>query len=768
MAWRSVASRLALWLLAGSVLVLVVVGAALFARTRAQILKHAHGEATALSRAAADRIEARLGRVAAATQLLATLAGSGTRDAEALLRDSLKANADIAGLAIAPAPTGDRPLAAAPFVSRLAGGTLQERDLAGDATHYWEQYWFLGGLACGQGCWQRPFLSRSRHRLLVNYSVAVQRDGRASGVVNADVTLEWLQNILDTLHTPAGAYTFVLGSDGRYLAHARAGLVGVAGSPGLLQAMARQDGAPVRLADAPGGPVWIYPSPIRGTFWSLGLVMPEARIYADVRQLFLAGLTLGLLALLGITLITVVTLRRTLAPLGVLAHRAEHVARGELDFDLPATDRRDEIGRLTGAFDQMRHQLAAHLRQLTEATREQQRLASELEIAHQIQTALLPKEHYLDAHCANFELHAALRPARAVGGDLYSYFMLDERRFCLLVGDVSDKGIPAALFMARTITLAKALAPRSQSPEELLRLLNQELCRNNDGCMFVTLLCGVLDTLDGTLALASAGHEPPALCGGGSVRLLEFETGPAVGLDEEASYPVHQLTLRPGDTLLLYTDGITEASDRTQAMFGMQRLLDSLLAPPLPHSAAGYTGRLLADVDRFVDGASQADDITVLALSWLHLQPGRHSPVLTMEVRNTLPDVFDAIARCDRSLYRAGVSETMRSDVQLVLEEMMVNIVQHAYPDERQGTIGVQLQMDSGAIVVELHSDGVPFDPTRAPSPALTGDVADREEVGGLGIHLVRAMVSEMDYSHDAGGNHLRLHFPNEQDVTIA
>jgi sigma-B regulation protein RsbU (phosphoserine phosphatase) len=768
MAWRSIASRLALWLLAGSVLVLVIVGTTLFTRTRTQILAHAHGEAVALSRAAADRIEARLGRVAASAQLLASLAGSGTRDVSGLLRDGLRANADIDGLALATAPVGDRPPTAAPFISRDRAGRLQQRDLTDDATRYWEQYWFLGGMACDTGCWQQPFFSRSRQRLLVNYSVVVHRQRRPIGLVNADVTLEWLQNILDTLRKPEGAYTFVLGSDGRYLAHDHVALIGRNGAPALLQAMARQDGAPVRLADAPGGPVWVYPSPIRGTFWSLGLAMPEAHIYADVRKLFLTGLVLGVLALAGIALITVVTLQRTLAPLGVLARRAEHVARGELDFDLPATRRQDEIGRLTDSFDQMRHQLAGHLRRLTEATREQQRLASELEIAHQIQTALLPKEHYLDAHCPNFELHAALRPARAVGGDLYSYFMLDERHFCILVGDVSDKGIPAALFMARTITLAKALAPRSRAPEQLLRLLNQELCRNNDGCMFVTLLCGVLDTQDGTLALASAGHEPPVLCDGATARLLEFETGPAVGLDEEATYPVEQITLQPGETLLIYTDGITEAADRQQAMFGTQRMLESLVAPPLPASAAGYTSRLLADVDRFVGDASQADDITVLALNWLHPQPKSAEPVLTMAVRNTVPDVFDAIARCDRSLHHAGVSEAIRGDVQLVLEEMMVNIVQHGYPDQREGTIGLHLRTTGEAIVVELHSDGIAFDPTRAPPAELTGDLADRDEVGGLGIHLVRAMVSEMDYSHDAGGNHLRLHFPNEQDVTIA
>ena len=148
---------------------------------------------------------------------------------------------------------------------------------------------------------------------------------------------------------------------------------------------------------------------------------------------------------------------------------------------------------------EMERELAAHLLWLTRIAREQERLASELEIAQQIQTALLPGPHYLDARCQNFELYAALKPARTVGGDLYSYFMLPGQRFCIIIGDVADKGIPAALFMARTITLAKAMASRAQSPQQLLQLLNRELCRSNDNCMFVTLLCGFLDAVSGNM-----------------------------------------------------------------------------------------------------------------------------------------------------------------------------------------------------------------------------------------------------------------------------
>ena len=600
MAFRSIASRTALWVLVGSALVLAAVGTLLLTLTRTQILDHTHHEAAALAASAGSQIRGRIGRVAASARMLAAIIDTRQGDAESLLRDTLAANRDMDGLAAVFRPPSDPGSAPpySPFVSRRDDGTMVSRDLSQDtAEPYWNSNWFLGGLGCSSGCWQRPFFSQSRHRLVINYSVAISRDGHPIGIINTDVTLDWLHRILGSLDKPDGTYAFVLDSDGDFLAHDDPDLIGKRGMPALLEAMASDRPETVRLAAAQSshmqGPVWIYSAPIDGTHWRLGLAIPERQIYAGVRRIFLPSLVLGLLALLGVALITLMTIRRTMAPLGVLADRAEHVARGELDFELPPARRPDEMGRLTHSFDRMRRELALHLEDLARVAREKQRLASELEIAHQIQIGLLPNEHYLDAVCAHFELHAALRPARAVGGDLYSYFMLDPQRFFVMVGDVSDKGIPAALFMAQTITLAKALAPRAQTPRNLLQLLNLELCRGNDSCMFVTLLCGLLDTGSGNLVLASAGHEPPVLCGRSAPQLLDFPTGAVLGLYEDTDYPEHHLRLQPGETLLMYTDGITEASDQEQQLFGIERTVESLTRVLRagqrddPHVAAG-------------------------------------------------------------------------------------------------------------------------------------------------------------------------------------
>jgi sigma-B regulation protein RsbU (phosphoserine phosphatase) len=761
MALRSIASRTALWVLVGSTVVLAAIGALLLSLTRAQILQHTHHEAAALAANAGSQIQARIDRVAVSAQMLATIVATRQDDAEPLLRDTLSTNLDMDGLAavFTPSPDpADAPMYS-PFVRRLDDGSLTSRNLSQDSNPYWNSNWFLGGLGCASGCWQRPFLSLSRHRQVINYSVAIERNGHPTGIINADVTLDWLHNILSSLDKPAGAYAFVLDSDGNYLAHDNPVLVGKRGSPALLNALASDQAETMRLRVAQNprarGPVWVYSAPIEGTRWRLGLVVPEYQTYASVRRIFMLSLALGLLALLGVSLITLLTIRRTMAPLGVLADRAEHVARGELDFELPPARRPDEVGRLTQSFDHMRRELALHLEDLARVAREKQRLASELEIAHQIQLGLLPNAHYLDAVCAQFELHAALRPARAVGGDLYSYFMLDPQRFFVMVGDVSDKGIPAALFMAQTITLAKALAPRAQTPRSLLQLLNLELCRGNDSCMFVTLLCGLLDTGSGSLVLASAGHEPPILCGRGAPQLLDFPTGAVLGLYEDSDYPEHRLRLRQGETLLMYTDGITEASDHEQQMYGIERTVQSLAEVPPAAPTAGYIERLLGDVDRFVAEAAQADDITVLALTW----HGATMPGTEMCIGNQLADVFGALDRCENLLQEADAPAALRSDMRLVLEELMVNTVEYGYPDGRPGQIRILLQPQPDAVAIELIDDGVAFDPLQSATPDLTGDLADREQVGGLGVHLARTMTSEMRYTRDADGNHLLLRF---------
>jgi len=619
---RSVASRLALAVLLGSAIVMIVTGGLLLTHTREQTLAQTQREAAAIADSAALRIQGRIEGVGTTARTLAFLLRDRRDQAAPLIRDTLAAHPDIVDISAAfvprntAAPRNDD----APVARRTADGGLVMGSRRTDPEPYWRSHWFVRGLNCDGGCWQPPFHAAGERRTLIGYSVAIPGNGRVPviGVADATISLDWLQRVVSQLNKPGHASGFVVDGDDVFLAHDWTSYVGSRASHALREAIA--SGRPAtRLTPEMGArvsePVWVYLVPIPGTGWTFGLSMPERAVLADLRRTYLVDILLGVLALAGVSLIALFITRRLMAPLGVLAERAENVARGDLDFALPSVRRDDEVGRLTRAFDQMRHELAGHIDLAKRTARDQERIASELEIARQIQLALIPEPHWL-AEDGRLELYAALRPAQAVGGDLYTYFALGARHVCVMVGDVSDKGVPAALFMARTITLARTLATHARSPSDILGALNRELCKGNDTCMFVTLLCGVVETETGMLSMASAGHEQPVLRAGGSAILIDVETGPALGLDREARYPVRVLTLLGGDTVLMYTDGVSEAHADDQRLYGAHSLLDSVARVAEGATPEAYVEGVLGDVDAYVEGAPAYDDIALLALTW--------------------------------------------------------------------------------------------------------------------------------------------------------
>jgi sigma-B regulation protein RsbU (phosphoserine phosphatase) len=292
------------------------------------------------------------------------------------------------------------------------------------------------------------------------------------------------------------------------------------------------------------------------------------------------------------------------------------VAEGDLDFELPSIDQPDEVGALTNSFAQMRDSLRHYIDDLKTATAERQKLESELDIAAQIQRGMLRGESFVQEEPSHFEIAASLTPAKAVGGDFYDYSEMPESQLCVVVGDVSDKGVHAALFMARAITAVRSAVGSNWEPDQILHSVNQELCRNNEACMFATLFCAVQDLRFGYLRYASAGHDPSVLINAmGEARFLEGDSGTAVGLDEDAEYESHKIRLRAGDVVLLYTDGVTEAASVDEEMFGEERLLETVKG--MMNADARKVLRTVAvAVDEFAAGAPQADDLTLLTLRY--------------------------------------------------------------------------------------------------------------------------------------------------------
>ena len=284
-----------------------------------------------------------------------------------------------------------------------------------------------------------------------------------------------------------------------------------------------------------------------------------------------------------------------------------------MNFQLPDARRRDEVGVLTEALRRMRNALQEHIRLRAESLAEQARLEHELEIAASIQQSMLPRHDMADLPRAA-EVAAALMPAKQVGGDLYDYFPIRDGHLLFAIGDVSDKGIPAALFMARLSALLRVLGAASELPDRLLAGINARLVEGNDACMFVTIGCGLLHLESGRIRYASAGHEPPLLRSlEGAVQPLATENGVAIGIEASAEYLLSEGFMAPGDTLVLFTDGVTEAEAEDRSLWGIERLTTLLREAPDGNPDA-LVKRIVDAVSAHASGYHATDDLTVLAV----------------------------------------------------------------------------------------------------------------------------------------------------------
>jgi sigma-B regulation protein RsbU (phosphoserine phosphatase) len=301
----------------------------------------------------------------------------------------------------------------------------------------------------------------------------------------------------------------------------------------------------------------------------------------------------------------------------VLTRAAGGIAGGDLDQALPAIAPGDEIGNLAASFERMRRALKEHIANLTATTAAKERIESELRIAHDIQMSILPKLFPPFPNRTELDVFASILPAREVGGDLYDLFFVDEHRFCFLVGDVSGKGVPAAFFMAVTKTLIKVVAEREPDPGRILTKVNDDLAADNESCMFVTLFLAILDTRDGQVAYANAGHNPPLLLRAGlPPAWIESMEEPMAGAMPDVEYGTGRLTMAPGDAILLHTDGICEAMNTRLILFSEARLLETA-AVHAEKSTTDLIRAISGAVTDWADGAEQSDDITMLAVRYL-------------------------------------------------------------------------------------------------------------------------------------------------------
>ncbi len=354
-----------------------------------------------------------------------------------------------------------------------------------------------------------------------------------------------------------------------------------------------------------------------------GNAIAEIQYILDMQQVrsylssFLYTMLLISVGIIGVTLLCyILFVRRVVTtPIGKLAKFTKDItATGQFENQRISVKTGDEIEDLGTSFNIMLQELEHYIENLSRITAEKERIGAELEVATQIQASMLPCIFPAFPDRPEFDIYASMTPAKEVGGDFYDFFLVDSDHLALVIADVSGKGVPAALFMVIAKTLLKNCAQTGASPKAVLEKVNNQLCENNEAEMFVTVWLGILEISTGTLTCANAGHEYPALRrAGGEYELVQDKHGFVLAGMEGSRYREYELKLGPGDTLFVYTDGVTEATDAHDRLFGTDRMLDALNSHKdvLPEDLLPL---LKGGIDAFVGEAPQFDDITMLGL----------------------------------------------------------------------------------------------------------------------------------------------------------
>lgn len=555
-----------------------------------------------------------------------------------LLRTAVEHNHRIFGSTAAYEPYAFSPDRAAysPYFCRR-DGRLRFVQLGAKEYNYFDKDWFTGPKRTGRSLWTEPYFDRGGGDVLMatysapffSYPKGKGKDGQFRGVVTADVSVEDLTKRLKNFRPENSGFCFLISRKGAFLVPPPRGfryaesIFEAAFQPG--RAALTDVGRRMLEGDSGFMDVGTGLTPkssllawatVPATGWSLGLVAPREEILAEVSELYTRQMIVAGLVVLGALAAAVILAHSIARPLRTITTATERIAAGDLNVEVPRLDTSDEISLLAESFNRMTEDLKRYIRDLTETTAAKQRMESELEIAARIQKSMLPSASRGYGDREEFDVYAVMEPAKQVGGDFYDFFLVDEDHLCVAVGDVADKGVPAALYMAVVIYLVHSAAGRGTSPHEILAAVNEQICRDNDSCVFVTAFCGVLNIRTGEFRFSNAGHEPPILVGpGAATEDLPVPPGPALGLLEDAQFKTGSLFFEPGQTVLAYTDGVTEALNERNEQYSQERLKTTLEA--IVSACADTSAQaVLSDLQRFRAGAERFDDITLLALSY--------------------------------------------------------------------------------------------------------------------------------------------------------
>ena len=510
-----------------------------------------------------------------------------------------------------------------------ADSSRYDRQQIGSPSHdYFNGPWYKKGLSRDRkdlGYLTSPYFDNSvDSSMYCSYVLPIfDRQGRKVGVYGVDLNYLWINKVIaevekiikreffdndESIQDRDGVINFsvqfidskgnrVLGSDSLDI--------------NILKAEQEQVFSNLGMRDLKGTPYYVNYKPLPYTDWTVAVIQHRDLVFTwgGVLSFFIAFcMVVGSLVIL---FFTSWSIRRATKPLGFLSDSAQEVAKGNFDAPLPTFRHNDEVAQLRDSFGTMQQSLKQYMEDLKASTTAKAALESELNIARDIQLSKVPTEF---PQRPDFDIYASMTPAKAVGGDLYDFFVRDnELLFCL--GDVCGKGVPAALFMMETRSLFRAYAADEDRPDRIVLKMNKTLNEHNESLMFVTLFVGILDLTTGELRYCNAGHETPLVINK-EFKQLPFEGVCPVGVVADPPYVMQTVHIEPQTMILVYTDGLDEAMTADKEKIGNERIFNEVSCA----IQNGQTGpkelieRLKQAVHDFVGDAEQSDDLTLLAI----------------------------------------------------------------------------------------------------------------------------------------------------------
>jgi len=484
--------------------------------------------------------------------------------------------------------------------------------------------------------------------------------------------------------------------------------------------------------------------------WLLSVQIPETEIFAEVEKQnnrFSVIIAISSAVMLCLAYYVISKLINT--PIKRLTTDVSRIALGNLDTRIEINSK-DELGQLAEAFNKMTSDLKKSIEEKAKERAEKERIGAELNVAASIQASMLPCIFPPFPDRKEFDLYASMLPAKEVGGDFYDFYFIDKNNLAVIIADVSGKGVPAALFMVITKTLIKNCS-FCKTPKNALESVNKKLCENNDEDMFVTAFMGIYNISSGKFLYVNAGHNPPFVKKkGGGFEILETQPGFVLGWMENAQYKEMEISVGPDDIIYLYTDGVTEAMNVNKQLFGEHRLIAALNTGKdcPPKELLSVVKR---EVDKFADGAQQADDITMLAIK---INDVTNASVKNLKIEAATEKLGEVISFVAAELEKAAFPPDIITSVCIAVEEIFVNIADYAYKPDN-GNVDISISTKEKTII-KFEDTGRPYNPLEQPSPNLDKPLNERE-IGGLGVYMVRNIMDNVEYSYIGDKNILVL-----------